>query len=146
MVFVSIDPGITTGLCVSTLNLDKELTVFPDQQQLTHAGLYQWILRWAPDYVICEDFEYRPGEARPAVVLYPLELIGVVEYYCQTSHIKLARQKASEGKGYYTNDKLKDLDIYAPAIPHGMDAVRHMMHWFTFKEGFKYKYERVVLI
>ena len=132
---ISLDPGVTTGYCIADLE-DNFVSLDPCQDELDHRGIYDALLESRPDYIVCEDFEYRPGQARDYVVLVSLEYIGIVRLFAAVAEAKLSMQKASEGKGYFTNDKLKELGVYKRGVPHGMDALRHMMHWFTFKAGY----------
>jgi hypothetical protein len=47
-------------------------------------------------------------------------------------------QTPSTGKSFYSNEQLKEKGVYKRGIPHGMDATRHLLHWFTFGAGFQY--------
>jgi hypothetical protein len=47
-------------------------------------------------------------------------------------------QTAAKGKGYYTNHHLQAADVYTRGIPHGMDALRHLLQWYTFEAGYQY--------
>ncbi len=135
---ISIDPGQTTGYCIGDLK-DNVVSLNPCQDVLDHVGIYTLLEDEHPDYVVCESFEYRPGQAKDYIVLISLEYIGIVNFWCHSGkkmNRPLSMQKASEGKGYFSNDKLKELGVYKRGVPHGMDALRHMMHWFTFKAGY----------
>ncbi len=138
---LSLDPGVTTGWCRADLE-DSFVSLLPGQGELSHRQIYSLLATYEPHYVVCEDFEYRPGQAKDYIVLTSLEYIGVVKLYAEPSSTrmwiqpKLSMQKAAEGKGYYSNDKLKELGVYKRGLPHGMDALRHMLHWFTFKAGY----------
>lgn len=138
---LSLDPGVTTGYCAGCLD-SNTFFLAPGQEQLGHREIYKLLTAWSPDHVVCEDFEFRPGiySQQDALVLTSLEYIGVVELWCDPG-VKLYRQKAAEGKGYFSNEKLKQLGVYKQNLAHGMDALRHLLHWFVFKEGYKYNNE-----
>ena len=133
---VSLDPGRTTGHAVGTLE-DGFMRVRCGQTQFDHIMLYQQLELIKPDYIICEEFEFR-NKARKGLDLYPRELLGVCELYTQQRKIPLFRQKAMEGKAYYSNDKLKKDGLYLPGKPHAMDGLRHLLHWYTFGFGFQF--------
>lgn len=60
---------------------------------------------------------------------------------------KFKLQTAAQGKGHFTNDKLKALDLYNRKTSHGRDAVRHILQWFHFQEGFQFnKNQKIVLV
>lgn len=135
--YLALDPGITTGYAIAVHD-DNTLYLASAQAILTHTELYKLLLYVFADHVVCEDFEFRQG-ARDNLELFSVQLIGVVNLWMQGEMIgKLYMQKAAEGKGYYSDEALKKLEIYKRGVPHGMDALRHFMHWFTFKAGFQF--------
>lgn len=140
---VAIDPGKTTGTCVGFKD-GKRLYLAPAEHRFQHRDLWEWLVQWNPYQVICEDFEYRKGQ-RPNLVMYSLELIGVVKLFCDPQVINhvpsLDMKKAANVVGtndYFKNAKLKQLDIYHPNSEHARDATRHLMHWFMFRGGSRF--------
>jgi hypothetical protein len=130
------DPGRTTGHAVGVIE-DGRMVVRCGQLDFDHIMLYQQLSLLSPDMVICEEFEFR-NRARKGLDLYPRELLGVCELYCQQRKIALFRQKAMEGMGFYTNEKLQRDGLYIRGKPHAMDALRHLLHWYTFGYGFQF--------
>lgn len=138
MKVLSFDPGGTTGFVVGTIDEDAgELSVSADQAVWTHSMLYAQLCMAFPDKIICESFEYR-NRARKGLELVSCEYIGVIKLYSQSHNCELIMQTAAYGKGYYTDKHLKDEGLYREGMPHGMDALRHLLHWFTFGPGYKY--------
>lgn len=135
-IIVAFDPGRTTGHAVGTID-DGLMVVRCGQNQFDHIQLYQQLCLLSPDMVIAEEFEFR-NRARKGLDLYPRELLGVCELWCQQNKTPLFRQKAMMGKGFYTDEKLKRDELYVKGKPHAMDAVRHLLHWFTFSFGFQF--------
>ena len=133
---VSLDPGRTTGHAVGEL-WDGMMTVRAGQTEFDHIMLYNQLQLLSPDIIICEEFEFR-NRSRKGLDLYPRELLGVCELYTQQHKIPLFRQKAMVGKGFYTDGKLKEDGLYVRGKPHAMDALRHLLHWFTFGYGFQF--------
>lgn len=135
---VAFDPGITTGHAVGVIE-DGLMTVRCGQTAFDHIMLYDQMRALNPKYVVAEEFEFR-GRVRKGLELYPRELLGVMELYCQQEKKLLFRQKAAEGMGYFGNNKLKDDGLYVRGKPHAMDALRHLLHWYQF--GFGYQFNR----
>lgn len=143
---LSIDPGVTTGICRGLLNTEKStLTLTPDQKELSLGQFYELVRSSASlvmphVHIIYETFEYR-NVARTGLNLTPVKLIGVIEllaeWYSDES-VTFYGQSASTGKAFFRNDKLKTMGVYVPAKPHGMDAMRHLLHWLAFREGSQY--------
>jgi hypothetical protein len=130
--FVALDPGITTGYSLAILD-QRILYVSCDQEKFSHRELWDFLNEIQPDHVICESFEYRNNNHRDNLELYSLEMIGITKLFCDP-----VMQNAAKGKGFYTDNKLKKMELYVPGKGHGRDAMRHLLHWFTFGSGYKY--------
>lgn len=138
---LAIDPGETSGLCYAQFRSDSDAISLTIQQHvLNHDGLYTKLRIIDPDFIIFEEFEYRPraGSRYAAVNLYPKELIGVIKLYGARNHVPLYAQKPAQAKGGFPDNLLKDRGVYTRGLAHGRDAVRHMLYWFEFGAGFKY--------
>lgn len=133
---LSLDPGGSTGYAICDINNVNEVSIGWDQARLDPAELTDLLETINPDKIICEDFEYR-NRARAGLDLTPPKLIGVVQLYCSNG-VPLYMQKASTGKGHYTDNRLKSIGMYVKGRPHGRDALRHLLHWLTFKGGNAY--------
>lgn len=145
MKIIAFDPGGTTGFAVGYLDEEKGiLSIRADEHKFDHNMLFAQLVIVKPDWVITESFEYR-SRARTGLELISSELIGVIKLYAQQSECGFSEQTASTGKGYYTDAKLKTDGLYEKGKPHAMDALRHLLHWYTFAEGYQYNiqgYER----
>lgn len=146
---ISIDPGGTTGYCLAYQAKDK-VYVAPAQAELDHLGIHNLMVATEPDHVICENFEYRPGhKGVPYVVLVSLEYIGVIKLYCQGSgfdqpvYMQMAMHVVGN-KNFFNDDRLKTLNLYKRGVPHGLDAMRHFLHWFWFKQGAQFRGDAVL--
>jgi len=141
MRIVALDPGVTTGYAVGVVN-DGLMTVTKTGQEVwSHQELWHQLHLAQPDAIVCESFEYRNSKQRAGLVLFSCELIGIVHLYCSPSYksptAKLYMQSAAKGKSYYSNQHLQNSGVYVRGIPHGMDALRHLLHWYTFGQGFE---------
>lgn len=135
---LAIDPGITTGLALAYRETDR-LYIAPNQERLKEIDLYNLISDIGPTHLVCENFTYRRGQARPDIELFSRNLIGVVNLARQKLFAKtLTLQEAAEGLGHFSDSKLKQRQVYVKNMGHAMDAVRHLLHWHTFGPGFQY--------
>jgi hypothetical protein len=110
--------------------------------------LYSELKRSHPDIMGYESFEYRKnvkGGVQMKLILFPRNLIGVMNLYyyeraANSSPIQCFQQTPAQGKkGYYSDARLKSDKLYK-TLPggHCNDALRHLLHWYTFGAGFKY--------
>ena len=139
---LSLDPGVTTGYTLALVG-DNKVRVHYDQAELTVSELYHSINMHDPDYLICEDFEYRPGKASPSLVLFSVQLIGICNLWQQETRTapgtdrRLFIQKASTGKSYFDDVRLKENELYIEGLPHGRDSLRHFLQWLNFGWGYQ---------
>lgn len=145
MKILAIDPGVTTGYCYAEIEVrvhrpeNSALRYYPFQWVDDVDECWDRIEAFKPRYIIIEDFEFRQ-RTRTGLNLFPVQLIGVARLYelkCK-DQCAVYLQKASYGKSYYTDQQLKQLNLYKKGVPHGMDASRHLLQWFTFGAGFQY--------
>lgn len=140
---LSLDPGETTGITEAFLSDEGHAQVTYGQEAFSVLELWNLLARSNPDYLICEDFEYRPGKAKPNVNLYPVQLIGICHLWDQSKQFqsynprRFFLQKAATGKAHFTDDKLKELELYVEGLDHGRDSVRHFLHWLNFGWGYQ---------
>jgi hypothetical protein len=136
---LTIDPGVTTGYTKCFIEPKKSLKFYPFQATDDVNDFWDRLEAFEPRYIVIEKFEYR-NRARAGLNLFPVELIGVTHLYVSKARhqVALFEQTAYEGKGYYTDNILKQHGLYKRGIPHGMDATRHLLQWATFKYGYQY--------
>jgi hypothetical protein len=137
---ISIDPGVTSGIVFARKrngNLQLQVT----QQKLSPLKFFNYVEPKIPrnSIIICEDFEFRPNSP-PGLIMTSSHMIGIVMMLAEMRKCKLYMQKAAYAKsGFYADDNaLKKAGVYIPAFPHGMDAMRHFMQWFTYGSGYQY--------
>lgn len=133
MKVLGVDPGGTTGLAL--LDLDKQEFSFPYDGQLGpqehHFELYDLVIETQPDVIACERFDYRRNLTN--VELSPVEYIGVLKAVKDEHPVsELVLQTQLKGKkGLWTDEKLKALDLYTPAMSHKNDAIRQALYYVT---------------
>jgi hypothetical protein len=134
---LGLDPGETTGMCV-----------FEGTHMRVHGQIATANMPWAavniadsiqdfkPDIVVMEDYRvYKwKTDSHAWAELHTPKLIGAVEYICHLAKIKLYKQSAQTGKGFCTDERLKQWGFYKTGTRHGNDAVRHVCQWLMFGE------------
>jgi hypothetical protein len=139
VIIAAFDPGRTTGYAIAYRD-ETHYYVTCGQDRMTHIEFWNFIARLHADHLICESFEYRAFQSDAD--LYPCELIGVYELWHQMFVGKEAYfQKPSiQGakKAYFSDAKLKSLDLYNPSFEHGRSALKHLLWWFKFGPGFQF--------
>jgi hypothetical protein len=136
---LTLDPGKTTGYCISALDEDVAYVAY-DQAEWNVSDLDTMLYTLWPQHIICESFEFR-NRARAGLDLTPVRLIGIVELFAEKDKERENRvkfQTAAQGKGYFTDSKIKSLGLYKPGFQHGRDALRHFLHWLHFGPGFQF--------
>lgn len=134
---LSCDPGGTSGFAICDINKLGEVSIGWDQFKFNESEMTEFMETVVPDLIICEDFEYR-NRARAGLNLTPVRMIGVIRLYAQANNRELILQKAMVGKGHYSDHRLRSVGMYERGRPHGRDALRHLLHWLTFKGGNAY--------
>lgn len=129
MYAVSLDPGGTTGVCLTPSAdspwLIEVLQLGPEDH---HAQLLRSLTLWKPEIIICERFQNR---GKDAVVLASGEYIGVAKAYSQTAKVPLVMQTSSM-MTFWNDDRLRNHGLYVRGLPHGRDACRHYLYYRTF--------------
>lgn len=145
---VAIDPGVTTGWAVGVIDDSGYMKVRCDQYDFSHVTIYDFLKGNHPDIIICESFEFR--KLQQGVNFYPVEMIGVVNYFVQSENrisasrqitLKMQTPAAQGDKAYWTNQKLKDNNVYQAGKEHGRSAMKHLLYWYQFGAGFQYNKE-----
>lgn len=129
---VALDPGGTTGVClVQSGNNPWNITVFHLEGE-HHRILLRFLLATKPEFIICESFE---NQGNLGALLKPCEYIGIVKLYAQdTIGVKGVWQSASTGKGFFSDDRLKQIGLYADGLKHARDATKHYLYWRCFTQ------------
>ena len=137
---ISVDPGIHTGYCYAKFE-NGIVKYHPFQIVEDVDDFWRRLAFFKPRYIIIEDFEFRRGKrSAGGLELFPVEMKGVARLYSMVAKHQCAAfiQRAAQGKSYYTNEVLKQNELYIRGIPHAMDASRHLLQWTFFGAGFKY--------
>jgi hypothetical protein len=137
---LALDPGRTTGFAKAVWN-DKDCGIRYGQSELNHSELYYLLTEESPDYLICESFRFRQGKT--GVDLYPVELIGVVQYWLKQdgTNTNFSVQEPwvqGDKKAFFSDRKLKEMELYIKGLEHGRSAVKHLLYWLYFGVGSQY--------
>jgi hypothetical protein len=150
--YLSVDPGPTTGFCqIDESSTAPRLTITSLNFELNlkhpHRSLYEHLTLRNPEIVICERFQFRPNQK--GVDIRAGEYFGVVQLWCQDNAVPIVIQNSSVvGRTAFwsdTNNRVKQLRLYSSkAAPHGMDALRHFLYYYTFTLKGRYFLEKLV--
>jgi hypothetical protein len=147
---IALDPGGTTGWAKGLIREDEGIMYVASGQDVwNHVELWDNLTIIKPKIIVCERFDFRKRGVKQeeAANLISRELIGVVELYYQLANrlipeenVQLYMQMPAEALGgYWSEDnRLKEDKVFRAGRPHANDAMRHLLQWFMFKEGFKY--------
>lgn len=132
MRILAIDPGVTTGFSVTPY--DGHPHVWEDNfgelsPASPHLALHATLVRILPDVIVCERFDFMQN--KKGVDYTPVEYIGVIHLYCQSTGTALFFQgrDVKSKKGFWDEKKLRFLGLYEPALGHAMDALKHRLHF-----------------
>jgi len=135
MKVLGVDPGETTGVAFFQgvqLGAYGQLAtkLFPTAPVI----LCDFIRKMAPDIVVIEDYRvYKwKTDSHAWAALHTPKMIGVVEYYCHINGIPLVLQSAQVGKGFCTDERLKEWGFYQTSQRHANDAIRHACQYLMF--------------
>jgi hypothetical protein len=133
----AIDPGGTTGIAMYDAQYIRG-SYFKQQYDVMHLGpgdhyedLYSLLERRRThnSIVIAEGFDNRDN---PAARITSAEYNGVVKLWRDRNpDVPVVFQTAALGKGFWTDDKLKKVDLYFKGFKHGRDAMRHLLHYMA---------------
>lgn len=128
---VALDPGLTIGICI--LHEDgmyEQRQLVPMEYPHPHETVYDVLTEIHPAAIIYERFDFRA--AKNGVVLTGVEFIGVIELYAQLKCLTINKISPSDGKAFWTDNKLRMLKLYKRGMPHANDATR-IMNTFRMK-------------
>jgi hypothetical protein len=149
MLALALDPGITTGYAVGEIwghdpdtndDVDSQgrfRFLYADEAKLSEAGLWYLLCSISPAFLIAESFEFRQN-TRDNVELFSRNLLGVSRLWTELAHSDFRSQSPSEGKGFYTDKKLRQLGYYSRGKVHARDATRHLLYFMAFKGGSRF--------
>lgn len=133
MRILAIDPGVDTGFSktpdgrsadVWENNFGKLSPASP------HLAFHATLVKVMPDVIVCERFDFRQNKR--GVDYTPVEYIGVIHMYCQSTDTPLYLQGqdiTSPKKAFWDEKKLRFLGLYREGMTHGMDALKHRLHF-----------------
>ncbi len=134
---LSLDPGVTTGYVIANLQ-GRRISIEVGQAEWTLMQVFERLREVCINrgsHIVYETFEYR-NASRRGLNLTPVKIIGVIELMQEWFPSRgFYPQTAAQGKGFYSDDKLKELGVYVKGKPHGRDATRHLLHWLNFGYG-----------
>ena len=132
---LAIDPGETIGLAFLGHTEPTRVEQHRKGEEV-YSFLNTVILNFKPKVIVCEDYKIYANKLKDHSLsnVPTVKIIGAIEMICKLEGIQLIMQMASTGKGFVTNEKLKEWGYYEEGKPHGMDALRHGLHALLFSK------------
>lgn len=143
MRILAIDPGVCTGFSATPQEGFTDLwqTTFEELSPASpHLALHATLVKVMPDIIVCERFDFRQNKR--GVDYTPIEYIGVVELFCQSTSTPLhfQGQDVKSKKSFWDEKKLRHLGLFRPGkdYEHAMDALKHRLHFEERQGWFDY--------
>jgi hypothetical protein len=140
-VLLCLDPGKTTGWCTFVNGVLADVGHLEncyDDTNIKTDGLISLLTTIKPDFIVYEDYRVYAHklERHSYSQVHTIRLIGAIEVFCQMNHISTHKQMAVTAKGFVTDEKLEQWDMWKPAMKHARDAIRHGCYFLLFyKKG-----------
>jgi hypothetical protein len=94
--------------------------------------MFSLLRDYEPDVVVYERFVY---QKRDKVELWPVQVIGIINYWCWINNRVPYVQTPAQAKNLWPDEKLKKLGLWIEGQPHAMDATRHMLYHLVVSKG-----------
>lgn len=134
---LALDPGETTGYAWAEIQSRKVVHIGAGQGGFSETELWGLLSGVSPAAIIAESFEFRQ-RARTGLVLQSRNLLGVSRLWADLHDVPYSEQSASQGKAFFTDEKLRAVQAYWTGLEHARDATRHLLFWLTFGKGSQY--------
>lgn len=134
MILLALDPGRTIGWAAINLEAPQGSTYRSGQIRQEELWVVLSTLNpfgeELPSKIIYESFKLRHTPRFPD--LSPVECIGVIKQWCLLNHVHAVAQSPAQAKHFWTDDRLKQFQVYRRGKPHANDAMRHLMYYIHF--------------
>jgi len=132
---IGIDPGQTTGVSVwEGTHLIRADQLHTKEMPDAAVHMEEFIALWNPTHIVMEAYRIYSWKTKQHAGsdVHTLRLIGAIQYIAHLRGIPVIFQGAGQGKGFCTDEKLKEWGFYQTAFRHANDAIRHVAHYLLF--------------
>jgi len=126
---LALDPGVTTGVALYCDDKWMRTQWAFEGTRTPHANFYTALNALHPDLIIYEPFHFRQNKT--GTDFTGVEYIGIIRMFGQQKEIPTKTITPGQGKGFWTNDKIKSLALWVPGKLHAMDATRILMTYLS---------------
>ena len=137
--FLSIDPGETTGIAFFEFKWDiwhvKQWEEKTPDLTVTTSRFTEVLRDYDPDLLVVEDYRVYSWKAKDHTWsdLHTPRVIAAIEVLAaQRGLSPVVKQMAQLAKGFCTDEKLKEWELYVRGKKHARDAVRHACYFILF--------------
>jgi hypothetical protein len=139
---LAVDPGETTGISVVDCTPGYVELVHQDQLPCwpleSAVGRFDRIFReHLPKFMVHEAYHvYKWRLQEHSFSEVPtIQIIGALRTIAILHGVPYAEQTAQTGKAFFTDHRLKSLDMHFPGQQHARDSLRHAAQYLTFGIG-----------
>jgi hypothetical protein len=137
---LALDPGETTGYAVFygdgvaayDWEIIDQVKTWPEIDAVRSLSLLLDQIK--PNLVVAEQYrvyDWKSDDHKWSAV-NTVQVIGCVWTLCVQRAIPLVWQSAQNAKGFWTDDRLKEYNLYQAGVRHGRDATRHALQYLCF--------------
>ncbi len=130
------DPGHTTGYAVfHRFNLFACGEIDTNDMTKSTHEVELLISEHCPDMIVIEDYRVYKWRAKhhAGSDMLTTRVIGCIETLAiMSQYPHVVKQPAHIAKGFCTDKKLKEWDMYVKGQKHARDAIRHGCYWLLF--------------
>jgi hypothetical protein len=134
---LALDPGETTGYSFFMAG-EHFANGIIDWKILTEGfnTFTAMVARFSPDVIVYENFRLNPlrANAQSGSEINTLRIIGAIEFLCNQNNIRFYKMMPSTAKGFVSDLKLKEWELYKKINPHARDSLRVAIHWLLFNK------------
>lgn len=136
---LAIDPGETTGITIidahpTSIQLVGQMQIgsWPlEKSLLDFVGIFATAKPTQMVYESYHIYSWRIQEHKFSEVP-TLQIIGVLKALSILEHVPYTSQSAQVGKAFFTDKRLRSLNLYFEGAPHARDSLRHALQYITF--------------
>lgn len=134
---LAFDPGHTTGWAVFDEGPDNKSHKLIARGIIKDwHGLKELFDEYTPNAIVYEIFRLYAWKASYKTwdTFLEVEVIGVIRYLAETYGVFIHGQTPADGKHFYGDKKLKDMNLYQ-SVTHINDATSHALFFLTFNKN-----------
>lgn len=131
---LAVDPGGTTGWArysPATLQLVRGQESPEEFLRWSEHSVEEWTAAGLDVVIVAEKYTITPDTLRKTRQYDALYTIGALAHFARKFECEFVLQTPAEAKGFTSNARLAELEIYSKGEDHANDALRHLILWLA---------------